>query len=148
MVEDINKTVVRQVGAVRKDMARRTVNMVDKAKIEKIVADVMAANADIQGIVVCDAKGNVIFGHTITGDVKHAEVAKLAVKIAANSAQLVSGLDQGGLKEVTIASEKGLVVILGDVELVLAGIAGETAREAMGLIRIALRRALLNMVAD
>ncbi|MGQ4870641.1 MAG: hypothetical protein ACP6IT_02250 [Candidatus Thorarchaeota archaeon] len=148
MVEDINKTAGRQGGAVRNDMARGTVNMVDKAKIEKIVADVMAANADIQGIVVCDAKGNVIFGHTITGDVKHAEVAKLAVKIAANSAQLVSGLDQGGLKEVTIASEKGLVVILGDVELVLAGIAGETAREAMGLIRIALRRALLNMVAD
>ncbi len=122
--------------------------MVDKAKIESIVADVMAANADIQGIVVCDAKGKVIFGHTVTEDIKHAEVAKLAVKIAGNSAQLVSGLDQGGLKEVTIASEKGLVVILGDVELVLAGIAGETAREAMGLIRIALRRALLNMVSE
>ncbi|MCF2135714.1 MAG: roadblock/LC7 domain-containing protein [Candidatus Thorarchaeota archaeon] len=122
--------------------------MVDKAKIENIVAEVMAANADIQGIVVCDAKGKVIFGHTVTEDVNQTEVAKLAVKIAGNSAQLVSGLEQGGLKEVTIASEKGLVVILGDVEMVLAGIAGETAREAMGLIRIALRRALLNMVGD
>ncbi len=121
--------------------------MVDKAKVESIVADVMAANADIQGIVVCNAKGEVIFGHTITEDIKHADVAKLAVKIAGDSAELVAGLDQGGLKEVTIASEKGLVVILGDAEIILAGIAGETAREAMGLIRIALRRALLNMVA-
>ncbi len=122
--------------------------MVDKAKIENIVSEVMAANADIQGIIVCDANGKVIFGHTVTDDIKHDEIAKLAVKIAGNSAQLVTGLEQGGLKEVTITSEKGLVVILGDVELVLAGIAGETAREAMGLIRIALRRALLNMVGE
>jgi hypothetical protein len=50
---------------------------------------------------------------------------------------------KGGLKEVSIASEKGFVLILGDVKVVLAGLAGESARESMGLVRMALRRALL-----
>ena len=120
--------------------------MVDKAKIEQVVQDTMAANADLEGIVICDAKGAVIFGHTISGGIKHSDVANLAVKIAANSSQLSAGLDKGGLKEVSIASDNGFIVILGDVKLVLAGIAGEGARESLGLLRMALRRALLQIV--
>ena len=120
--------------------------MVDKAKIEKIVADAMAANADLEGIIVCDTKGSVVFGHTIAGGVKHFDLAKLAVKIAANSSQLMTTLDKGGLREVNIASEHGVVVILGDVKMVLAGIAGEGALESMGLLRIALKRALLEIL--
>lgn len=115
----------------------------DKAKLEKIVSETMAANADIQGMIVCDAKGKVLFGHAITGDIKFPDVAKLVVQIASNSSQLANGLDKGGLKEVSIASEKGFVLILGDVKVVLAGLAGESARESMGLVRMALRRALL-----
>ena len=120
--------------------------MVDKAKIEKVVQDTMAANADLEGIVICDAKGTVIFGHTISGGTKHSDVANLAVKIAANSSQLSAGLDKGGLKEVSIASDNGFIIILGDVKLVLAGIAGEGARESLGLLRMALRRALLQII--
>lgn len=120
--------------------------MADKDKMEKIVADTMAANPDLEGMIVCDAKGKVMFGHTISGGVKQSDVADLAVKIAGASSKLTSGIDKGGLKEVSIASEKGFVIILGDVKLVLAAIAGEGAREAMGLLRMALRRALLAMV--
>lgn len=122
--------------------------MVDKAKIEQVVADTMAANADIQGIIVCDAKSKVLFAHTITGDVNHTEVADLAVKIAANSSQLSSKIEKGGLNEVSIATEKGFIIILGDVKLVLAGIAGEGARESMGLLRMALKRALRTMLNE
>ncbi len=122
--------------------------MVDESRIKTIVADTMAANADIQGMIVCDAEGNVVFGHTITGDIKHGEVANLAVNIASNSAQMVSGLDKGGLNEIAIAADKGLVIILGDVKLVLAAIAGENARESMGLIRMAVKRALVNMLTE
>jgi predicted regulator of Ras-like GTPase activity (Roadblock/LC7/MglB family) len=122
--------------------------MVDKAKIEKIVADTMAANADIEGVVVCDTKAKVIFGHTVMAGVKHSEVADLAVKIATNSSGLAGKLDKGGLNEVSIASEKGFIVVLGDVKMVLAGIAGQGARESLGLLRMALRRALRAMVAD
>ncbi len=120
--------------------------MVDTAKIEQIVSETMAANADIQGIVVCDAKGEVIFAHTISEGIKHADVAKLVVKISANSSQLTAGIDMGGLKELTIAAEEGYIFILGDVKMVLAGIAGESAREQTGLIRMALKRALVSMV--
>ncbi len=121
--------------------------MVDKAKIEKVVAETMAANVDIQGIIVCDAKANVMFAHTITADVDHSEIADLAVKIAANSALLSTKLDKGQLNEISIASEKGFILILGDVKLVLAGIAGEGARESLGLLHIALKRALRAMVS-
>jgi predicted regulator of Ras-like GTPase activity (Roadblock/LC7/MglB family) len=121
--------------------------MVDQAKIERVVQETMAANADLEGIVICDAKGKVVFGHTISGGTKHSDVADLAVKIAANSSQLSAGLDKGGLKEVSIASDHGFIIILGDVKLVLAGIAGEGARESLGLLRMALRRALLQLVA-
>lgn len=121
--------------------------MVDKAKIEKVVADTMAANVDIQGIIVCDAKANVMFAHTITADVDHSEIADLAVKITANSALLSTKLDKGQLSEISIASEKGFILILGDVKLVLAGIAGEGARESLGLLHIALKRALRAMVS-
>ncbi|NWF95355.1 MAG: hypothetical protein HXY34_04360 [Candidatus Thorarchaeota archaeon] len=121
--------------------------MVDKSKIEAIVAETMGANPDIQGMIVCDASGKVLFGHTITGGINHSEVASLSVKIAAISAQLVGGIDKGGLKEVDITADQGLVMILGDVKMVLAAISGEAARESMGLIRMALRRALVNMVA-
>jgi predicted regulator of Ras-like GTPase activity (Roadblock/LC7/MglB family) len=120
--------------------------MVDQAKIEQVVQKTMAANADLEGIVICDAKGKVVFGHTISGGTKHSDVADLAVKIAANSSQLSAGLDKGGLKEVSIASDHGFIIILGDVKLVLAGIAGEGARESLGLLRMALRRALLQLV--
>ncbi|MBN2230848.1 MAG: hypothetical protein JW779_14770 [Candidatus Thorarchaeota archaeon] len=120
--------------------------MVDQAKIEEIIAETMASNADLQGIIVCDAKGKVLFGHMITGGIKHSDVADLAVKIAANSSQLAAGLDKGGLKEVSIASDHGYVIILGDVKLVMAAVAGEGARESMGLLRIALRRSLLNIL--
>jgi len=121
--------------------------MVDKAKIEKIVTETMANNADLQGIIVCDAKGSVLFGHTITGGIKHEDVASLAVKIAANSSQLTAGLDKGGLKEVNIASDHGYVIILGDVKIVLAAVAGEGARESQGLLLMALRRTLLAILA-
>jgi predicted regulator of Ras-like GTPase activity (Roadblock/LC7/MglB family) len=120
--------------------------VVDKEKIEKVVADTMASNADIEGIIVCDAKGKVVFGHTLAGGIKHADVAKLVVQIAANSSKLTASTDKGGLKEVSIASEKGFVIILGDVKVVLAAIAGEAARESMGLLRMALKRALLSIV--
>jgi predicted regulator of Ras-like GTPase activity (Roadblock/LC7/MglB family) len=120
--------------------------MVDQAKIEEIVAETMASNADLQGIIICDAKGKVLFGHTITGGIKHSDVADLAVKIAANSSQLAAGLDKGGLKEVSIASDHGFVIILGDVKIVMAAVAGEGARESMGLLRMALRRSLLSIL--
>lgn len=120
--------------------------MVDNAEIEQIVADTMEATSDIQGIIVCDAKGKVIFGHTITGSIKHSDVAKLAVKIATNSSQFTNALEQGGLREVSVAADNGFAVILGDVKLVLVGIACEGAREQLGLIRMALRRALRAMV--
>jgi predicted regulator of Ras-like GTPase activity (Roadblock/LC7/MglB family) len=120
--------------------------VVDKSKIETVVAQTMAANADIQGIIVCDEKGKVLFAHTITGGVKHNDVAALAVKIAANSSQLVGALDKGTLKEISIGSDKGFIIVLGDVELVLTAVAGESAKESIGLLRMALRRALLSMV--
>ncbi|MGY5854594.1 MAG: hypothetical protein RTU92_13580 [Candidatus Thorarchaeota archaeon] len=117
--------------------------MVDKAKIENIVAETMASNPDLEGMIVCDAKGKVLFGHTLSGGIKHEDIANLTVKIAGNSAQLAGGLDKGGLKEVSIASEQGVIIILGDVKMVLAGVAGESAKESLGLLRIALKRALL-----
>ena len=119
----------------------------DEEKVKQVIADTMAANENLEGIVVCDAKGNVIFGHTISGGIKHSDVANLAVKIAGNSSQLTSGLDKGGLKEVSVAADNGYIVILGDVKVVLAGIAGEGARESMGLLRMALKRALMAMVS-
>ncbi|MFW9957805.1 MAG: hypothetical protein ACFFCT_07030 [Candidatus Odinarchaeota archaeon] len=122
--------------------------MVNQAKIEEIVAETMASNADLQGIIICDAKGKVLFGHTITGGIKHSDVADLAVKIAANSSQLAAGLDKGGLKEVSIASDHGFVIILGDVKIVMAAVAGEGARESMGLLRMALRRSLLSILGS
>ena len=120
--------------------------MVDEAKIKKIIADTMAATPDIQGIIISDAKGEVIFGHTVSAGVKHGDVAGLVVQIAANSSQLTAGIDKGGLKEVSIAAEQGYIVILGDVKMVLAAIMGESAREQMGLVRMALKRALVSMV--
>ncbi len=120
--------------------------MVKKDKIEKIVAELMAANPDLEGIIVCDTKGKIIFGHTLSGGIRHEEVAGQIVKIAGSSSQLAIELDKGGLKEVSIASEKGYTIILGDVKLVLAALAGEGAREAMGLLRIALKRAIVTMV--
>jgi predicted regulator of Ras-like GTPase activity (Roadblock/LC7/MglB family) len=120
--------------------------MVNQEKMEAIVAETMAGNADLQGIIICDAKGKVLFGHTITGGIKHSDVAELAVKIAANSSQLAAGLDKGGLKEVSIASDQGYIIILGDVKLVMAAVAGEGARESMGLLRMALRRSLLSIL--
>lgn len=121
--------------------------MVDKTKIEAIVTEIMADNADLQGMIVCDAKGNVLFGHTITGGIKHEDVASLAVRIAASASQLTAGLDKGGLKEVNIASDHGFVIILGDVKIVLAAVAGVGARESQGLLLMALRRALLKILA-
>ncbi len=114
--------------------------------IEPVVQETMSANADLEGIVICDAKGKVLFGHTVSAGTKHSDVANLAVKIAGNSSQLSAGLDKGGLKEVSIASDNGFIVILGDAKVVLAGIAGDGARESLGLLRMALKRALLQIV--
>ena len=122
------------------------VKVANEETIKQVISETMAANENLEGIVVCDAKGKVIFGHTISGGIKHSDIADLAVKIAGDSSRLTSGLDKGGLKEVAIAADIGFILILGDVKLVLAGIAGEGARESMGLLRMALKRALMAMV--
>lgn len=119
--------------------------MVDEAKIEEIVAETMSSNAVIDGMVACNAEGEVIFGHTLSDTIQHKKVADLVVKLSSLSSQLSGAVDKGELKEVSVTSEDGYVIILGDVELVLAAIVGEEGRESMGLIRMALRRALVSM---
>ncbi|TFG12557.1 roadblock/LC7 domain-containing protein [Candidatus Thorarchaeota archaeon] len=120
--------------------------MVDKTKIKDIVAETMSEYPDIEGIIVCDANGDVVFGHTIAGGVKHKEVAEHVVNISSDSSKLTNAIDKGGLKEVSISADDGFIIIFGDVKLILAAIAGEGAREQMGLIRIALKRALLSII--
>ena len=143
----IGEMVFRRTAPNQRGRAHGEYVKVDEEKVKQVIADTMAANENLEGIVVCDAKGKVIFGHTISGGIKHSDVANLAVKIAGNSSQLSSGLDKGGLKEVSVAADNGYIVILGDVKVVLAGIAGEGARESMGLLRMALKRALMAMVS-
>ncbi|MFO7836123.1 MAG: roadblock/LC7 domain-containing protein [Candidatus Thorarchaeota archaeon] len=120
--------------------------MVDEAEIQEIVAETMASNPVIEGMVACNADGEVIFGHTLSDSIKHKKVADLVVKLSSLSSQLSGTVDKGELKEVSITSEGGYVIILGDIELVLAAIVGEEGRESMGLIRMAVRRALRSMV--
>ncbi|TXT56650.1 MAG: hypothetical protein BAJATHORv1_20240 [Candidatus Thorarchaeota archaeon] len=120
--------------------------VVSKNKIEEIVAETMANHPEIEGMIVCNAEGEVLFGHTLSATIMHKEVAEFVVKISTNSSQLVNGLDQGGLKEIDISAETGFVMIFGDVKLILAAFAGESARESLGLVRMALRRALVSMI--
>ncbi|MBS3793383.1 MAG: hypothetical protein KGY80_00585 [Candidatus Thorarchaeota archaeon] len=120
--------------------------MVDEGRVEEIIAETMSENAVIEGMVACNAEGEVIFGHTLSDSIKHKKVADLVVKLSSFSSQLSGTVDKGELKEVSITSESGYVIILGDVELVLAAIVGEEGRESMGLIRMTLRRALLSML--
>ncbi len=120
--------------------------MVDEGRIEEIVAETMTSNVVIEGMVACNAEGEVIFGHTLSDSIEHKKVANLVVKLSSLSSQLSGTVDKGELKEVSITSEEGYVIILGDVELVLAAIVGEEGRESMGLVRMALRRALVSMV--
>ena len=115
-------------------------DVVDKAEIEKLLANLMDNIPEIEGLIASE-NGKVLVGQTLT-DLNHDGVADTGVKILENAAKLTEVVEKGEVKEINIRATEGYIIIVGTKGLVFAAITGTDATSSLGLIQRNLRVAL------
>ncbi len=116
-----------------------------ESRIRELVAETMDKIPEIEGIVVSNLQGKVLFGHTLDAAIDQNEIARLSLRMAQDAASLSRTTDKGGLKEINISSEQGFLLILGDPKFVLTAITGSDSREQLGLIKMTLKKLLVKL---
>jgi len=114
----------------------------DKAVIEKKLAELMDIVPECEGLIAADINGKVLIGQTLT-EMDHAAIAKLCANIIKDANNLGANIDKGGLKDTTIELDGGFTVIVSSSEIILVALAGTDGRSSLGL----LKRNLMNIVS-
>ncbi len=106
----------------------------DKAEIEKKLAELMDIVPECEGLIAADLEGKVIIGQTIL-DSDHNEIAQKCAIIIKEAQNLGSTIKKGAFKDTTIELEEGFAVIVGNNELILVAIAGTDGKASLGLLK-------------
>ncbi len=106
----------------------------DKAEIEKKLAELMDIVPECEGLIAADLEGKVIVGQTIL-DSDHGEIAKICANIIKEANNLGSSVKKGALKDTTIELEEGFAVVVGSSELILIAVAGTDGKASLGLLK-------------
>ena len=112
----------------------------DKAVIEKKLAELMDVVPECEGLIAADISGNVLVGQTLT-EMDHAVIAKACASIIKDANTLGNKTDKGALKDTTIELEGGFTVIVSSSDVILIALAGTDGRSSLGL----LKRNLMNI---
>ena len=110
----------------------------DKAVIEKKLAELMDLVPECEGLIAADTNGKVLIGQTLT-EMDHDACASI-IKDANN---LGASINKGGLKDTTIELDGGFAVIVSSSDIILIALAGTDGRSSLGL----LKRNLMNIVS-
>ena len=106
----------------------------DKAVIEKKLAELMDTVPECEGLIAADLDGKVIIGQTIL-DSDHGAIAKSCATIIKEINNLGSIFKKGDLKDTTIELEEGFAVIVGSSDVILIALAGTDGKASLGLLK-------------
>lgn len=106
----------------------------DKAIIEKKLAELMDAVPECEGLIAADTEGKVLIGQTLT-DMDHGAIAKACSSIIKDANTLGIKTGKGALKDTTIELESGFAVIVSSSSVVLIALAGVDGRPSLGLLK-------------
>jgi predicted regulator of Ras-like GTPase activity (Roadblock/LC7/MglB family) len=106
----------------------------DKAVIEKNLAELMDTVPECEGLIAADLDGKVIVGQTIL-ESDHGAIAKSCAAIIKEINSLGSSIKKGALKDTTIEMEEGFAVIVGGSDVVLIALAGQDGKASLGLLK-------------
>jgi len=113
------------------------------SEVEKILSSLMDEIYEIEGVIVSSQEGileaKVIYDDL---DLKTKEINDSAFDIAVSAANLGEKIGKSALKEVIIEYEDGIILIVGQADLVLTLFLGSEARSNVGLLRVNARKAL------
>jgi len=106
----------------------------DKADIEKKLAELMDTVPECEGLIAADLEGKVIVGQTIL-ESDHDAIAEACATIIKDANKLGSNIKKGALKDTTIELEEGFAVIVGGADLILIALAGSDGKASLGLLK-------------
>ena len=106
----------------------------DKADIEKKLAELMDTVPECEGLIAADLEGKVIIGQTIL-DSDHDGIAQKCAAIIKEANNLGKSIKKGALKDTTIELEEGFAVIVGGSEVILIALAGTDGKASLGLLK-------------
>ena len=106
----------------------------DKAVIEKKLAELMDTVPECEGLIAADLEGKVIVGQTIL-ESDHGAIAKACATIIKDVNSLGSNINKGALRDTTIELEEGFAVIVGSSDLILIALAGTDGKASLGLLK-------------
>ena len=122
--------------------------MVDKKKIEEVLAKMMDDITSLEGIIAAKTDGTVIVGQTIM-DTDQAGLQAITtgmLKAAKEAVSVCNIAKKGKIQEMLITSEKGFLLLAGAGDLVLIAIGGEDAKSQLALIRKSLKIELSKLI--
>ena len=122
--------------------------MVDKAKVEKILAQVMDEVPSIEGLIAAKTNGEILAGQIITTVSKdvQAEFIKAILNGAKYLATAIKIVDKGELQDFLINTKKGSILLVGAADLVITAIVGVDGRANIALIKKTLTSVLKQIV--
>ena len=106
----------------------------DKAVIEKKLAELMDLVPECEGLIAADLEGKVLVGQTIL-ESDHGAIASACATIIKDANKLGNNIKKGALKDTTIELEEGFAVIVGGSEVVLIALAGTDGKASLGLLK-------------
>lgn len=106
----------------------------DKAVIEKKLAELMDLVPECEGLIAADLEGKVLIGQTIT-EMDHGTIAKACASIMKNAHVIGSKIDKGNLRDISIELNDGFTVMVSSSEMIFIALAGIDGRSSLGLIK-------------
>jgi len=122
--------------------------MVDKTKVEKILAQVMDEVPSIEGLIAAKTNGEILAGQIITSVSKEVqeEFIKSLLSGAKHLASAIKVVDKGELQDFLINTKKGSILLVGAADLVITAIVGVDGRANIALIKKTLTSVLKQIV--
>jgi len=122
--------------------------MVDKTKVEKILAQVMDEVPSIEGLIAAKTNGEILAGQIITSVSKEVqeEFIKSLLGGAKHLASAIKIVDKGELQDFLINTKKGSILLVGAADLVITAIVGVDGRANIALIKKTLTSVLKQIV--
>ena len=122
--------------------------MVDKTKVEKILAQVMDEVPSIEGLIAAKTNGEILAGQIITSVSKEVQEGfiKSLLSGAKHLASAIKVVDKGELQDFLINTKKGSILLVGAADLVITAIVGVDGRANIALIKKTLTSVLKQIV--
>jgi len=120
---------------------------IDKARVEKALAGFMDTIPELEGVIAFNTNAEVISGQMLM-DVDQSRLAYDLLNLAKNATSISKTLGKDKLIELTIKAKEGLILVKGQSGVIICAIAGQDAKQHMGLMLRELSIALTKATSE